>query len=87
MYNIQKFVINNGYTISEMLCGLHKYHLPDNPILASGYFVMERVRYIQHPWSNSLVPREYLKRFYGDNEIELPHYIEENGDLIPWKNE
>ncbi|MCX6168707.1 MAG: bis-aminopropyl spermidine synthase family protein [Ignavibacteriales bacterium] len=87
MYNIQKFVVDHGYSVSEMICGLHKYHLPDNPILASGYVVMDRINYIPHPWTNSVVPSEYLKNFYGDHNNTLPHYIEEDGQLILWENE
>lgn len=84
MWNIQKFLLDHGYSISEMITGLHKYHLPDNPVLASGYILAKRIKYEPHGWENKEMPAEYLNNFYGESVNKLPCYVEQDGTINYW---
>ena len=82
MFDIQTFLVEHGYSICEMIGRVHKYHLPDNPILTSGYMIIDRVKHIPHSWTGKTIPSQYLFHFYGNNTAKLPHIIQENGSII-----
>ena len=62
---VQHHLIENGYTISEMLPQFHHYHLDDNPELTSCSLIAvkcdeTKVKSISHP-----LPAGELENFYG----------------------
>lgn len=85
MNKTQQFLIESGYTMREMICNLHHYHLPDNPILASGYIVVDRTTYKEPKWKDVTIPKDFLKNFYGETIKQLPHYIEEDDKIVYWE--
>ncbi|MBZ5670954.1 MAG: bis-aminopropyl spermidine synthase family protein [Acidobacteriia bacterium] len=82
MYNIQQFLNQNGYVVSEMLRGMHRYHLDDEPELLSGTVIMDRVKALPPPYRKHIFKKEELRKFYGDSQKEFPDRIDENGIVV-----
>ncbi len=82
MARIQQFVVTHGYVVSEMVTALHRYHLPDNPVLSSGYLILDRVCHKAHPWAGAPAPEELLNNFYGTMRAALPQSVEEDGSVV-----
>jgi predicted methyltransferase len=60
MANIQTFLCECGYVVSEMIREIHQYHLDDRPSLRSSNLVVDRVH-------NCPVP--YSGRQFADNDM------------------
>jgi len=75
MERIQLFLAKQGYVISEMIRGLHQYHLDDRPELLSGTVVVDRVTEVGLPYAGLTLKESELKHFYGKNITKMPDYI------------
>jgi len=82
MLNIQDFLVRYGYVVSEMLRGMHSYHLDDNPRLLSGTLVLDRIKYVEPPYRGKVIPYNELKSFYGSAQKNFPDYINKQGKFI-----
>lgn len=65
MFNIQKFLTDHGYVVSEMLRAMHGYHLDDEPNLLSGTIVVDRIHHFDSPYKGKAIPPLELAAFYG----------------------
>lgn len=82
MANIQSFLVENGYVVSEMLAGVHQYHLDDRPELLSGTVVFDRVNEIDPSYAQRTFDQEELKFFYGSEAQVMPDYIDLDGNSV-----
>lgn len=82
MANIQPFLIDYGYVITEMIRGLHHYHLEDRPELYSGPVVVDRVTSKDPPYVGRTFSQEELRHFYGSSPKVMPDYINKDGNPI-----
>jgi len=69
MFNIQKFLTEHGYVVSEMLRAMHGYHLDDEPNLLSGTVVVDRIQRVDSPFKGKPIPEQDLAAFYGSQNI------------------
>jgi predicted methyltransferase len=79
MANIQGFLVNNGYVVSEMIREIHQYHLDDRPSLRSCNMVVDRVTTVLPPLAGKAVDAEDVPSFYGKTRIRMPSYISASG--------
>lgn len=75
MTKTQEFLVTHGYVISEMLRGMHQYDLDDRPRLWSGTVVLDRIEHKRHSYFGKRIPDEEFKKFFGNDDIEMPHYV------------
>jgi predicted RNA methylase len=88
MANIQKFLVGAGYVVSEMIRGIHRYHLENRPDLFSGAIVVDRVDEVPAPYAGQTFSQDQLKNCYGSEPLQMPDYIEENGhETFPFPEE
>lgn len=81
MVRIQKFLIDNGFVIKEMITDLHYYHLDDNPKLTSSSLLVERTAYKNSKYQDKYMPFELVKNLYGDF-LKIPRYIYDDNTLF-----
>ncbi len=82
MSNIQSFLSDNGYVVSEMIREIHQYHLEDRPSLRSCTLVVDRVTNRPHVFHGKSFSGEAYRHFYGRQNMPIPHHIDLNGDLV-----
>jgi len=82
MWNIQSFLVQHGYVVSEMLRKMHSYHLDDYPSLLSGTVVLDRIRKVDWPGASSTIPYAEMEKFYGGTQKDFPDYIDSNGNPV-----
>lgn len=82
MANIQPFLVQHGYIVTEMIRGVHQYHLEDRPELYSGTVVVDRVNQVDPPYSDRTFQPEDLQQFYGRRARRMPEYIDEQGNSV-----
>lgn len=81
LYMTQNKFIKNGFIISEMIPGLHKYHLDDTPELTSCCILIRDVlNKIKNKDSVSL-DKSILSNFYGRNNPLQVKYIKDLSGL------
>jgi len=72
---IQKFLLENGFTIRGMVPYMHKYHLSDNPVLESATMIVDRVKSESSQFEGERIPKDIARNLYG-SERRIPHYID-----------
>jgi predicted methyltransferase len=82
MYSIQRFMIESGYLVGEMLRGMHSYHLDDLPMLRSATVIFDRVEPLPTPALDLDLPKSITDYFYGSANIPIPNGIDLRGQLI-----
>lgn len=82
MHNIQNFLCDHGYVISEMVREIHQYHLDDRPSLMSSNVVVDRVKNFESPYKQRRLNDEELVHFYGSSENSMPDYISKEGFMV-----
>ncbi|MCK9392172.1 MAG: bis-aminopropyl spermidine synthase family protein [Syntrophales bacterium] len=81
LFRTQEMLINAGFIISEMIPGLHKYHLDDSPELTSCCMVARDINaQISYPKSEPL-PSAVLDNFYGRNSPLKVRYVKDRSGL------
>ena len=82
MANIQAFLIENGYVVSEMLREIHQYHLDDRPSLRSCNMVVDRVTNHLPPLAQKAANASDFSKFYGRTPREIPSFISASGKPV-----
>jgi len=82
MYNIQSFLSDYGYVVSEMIREIHQYHLEDRPSLMSSNVVLDRVKNVEPPYCNKRIEDKDMIHFYGSSEEKMPEYISKDGYYV-----
>jgi len=82
MANIQKFLCENGYVVSEMIREIHQYHLEDRPSLRSCNLVLDRVHNKPAPFAGHKFADTEFKFFYGRKDMRVPNHIDIDGNLV-----
>jgi hypothetical protein len=82
MHNIQSFLCENGYVVSEMIREIHQYHLDDRPSLRSANVVLDRVKNVDPPFYNRRLKDSELSHFYGSSNDPMPEYVSKDGYLV-----
>jgi predicted methyltransferase len=82
MANIQTFLCQHGYVVSEMIREIHQYHLEDRPSLRSCNLVVDRVHNRVAPLANRTFTQKDYKYFYGRNNMSVPKGINIKGCLV-----
>lgn len=85
MKNIQKFLIENGFVIREMITGMHNYHLPEAPDLTSATIIVDRIKTSLSEFEDLLLPKSYVINLYG-GEREVPKNIADDGTILGCPN-
>jgi hypothetical protein len=75
LLNTQKFLINNGFVIVEMVPAFHRYHLDDTPDLTSCSLIARRIHFQDRPYSSLPLDKAYLANFYGEQSPLRVKYI------------
>ena len=74
MVYVQKFLLENGFVVRDMVSYMHSYHLKDNPILRSATLIVDRIEAKQSKYSSKNLPLDILKNLYGSPR-PIPKYI------------
>ncbi len=82
MANLQRFLVDQGYIVSEMIRGMHQYSLDDRPELYSGTVVVDRQDYVKSPYLTRTFKDDELLNFYGHKSRRMPSHIEEDGTPV-----
>jgi len=82
MHQIQRYVLEFGLVVAEMLCQLHSYHLDDDPELLSSSVILRRLHDHGTRFKNGPIPPSLLANFYGRTPLEIPHYIRVKSDNL-----
>lgn len=78
-YNIQKFLIENGFVIERIIHNFHEYYLDDDPSLkSSAFFVKRKFALLENKYTGKELPLELIKNLYGDPR-QIPEYIMDDG--------
>ena len=80
LFNTQDMVIKSGFIVSEMIPGLHKYHLDDDPDLTSCCILVRNVSCKKQIVSKPL-SSEVLNNFYGFNTPLKVKYVKDLSGL------
>lgn len=80
MLYIQKFLLEHGFIIRDMVSYMHSYHLKDNPILRSATLIVDRINVVESEYSYQELPTDLLKNLYGSPR-PIPKYIRDDGTL------
>lgn len=75
--NTQKKLIDNGFVLSEMIPGLHNYHLDDAPNLRSCTIIANYIDSSKNKIRNEPISKERLKNFYGRNNPLKIRYVKD----------
>ena len=77
----QRNLASSGYIVSEMIPGLHQYHLDDAPGLASCCILIRNVE--SNPEFNISKPlqKKTLQNFYGRNNPLIYRYVRDRSGL------
>lgn len=81
LYKTQSSLLSNGFIISEMIPGLHKYHLDDAPDLTSCCILTRDINGKSDLKENKPLPREILSNFYGRNSPLKYKYVKDLSGL------
>lgn len=81
MRYIQRFLLEHGFVIRDMISYMHGYHLKDNPMLRSATLIVDRVESIKSEYSSQNLPTKLLKYLYGSPR-PIPRYICDDGTLM-----
>lgn len=82
MGNIQTFLCECGYVVSEMIREIHQYHLDDRPSLRSCNVVVDRVHNRPMPNTGRKFADDEMPLFYGRTPRRMPSYIDKKGDFV-----
>lgn len=81
LQNTQLKVMSYGFLISEMIPGLHNYHLDDNPDLKSCTILIKQIKeYISKDKDKPISP-ERLANFYGRKNPLIIRYVRDLSGL------
>ena len=79
---VQRYALENGYSVIEMIPNFHSYHLDDNPDLKSCTLIVGCVA--KNDFGESLpMDEEYRKNFYGRDQPIRIKYVRETLDVAP----
>ncbi len=65
LINTQRYLLNQGFLIAELLPQFHHYHLDDTPDLTSCSMIVRRLEFREERYSSQPLGREILANFYG----------------------
>jgi len=82
MANIQSFLCENGYVVSEMIREIHQYHLDDRPSLRSCNVVVDRVHNRAAKYAGRRLTDTELRNFYGRSGRLVPDYVNGSGQCV-----
>ena len=80
LFRKQQMLLESGYIISEMIPGLHEYHLDDAPDLTSCCMLGRRIG-VGRPQESRPLPPEALANFYGRNSPLIYRYVKDQSGL------
>jgi len=92
----QKFALDSGFVIAEMIPEFHSYHLDDDPDIKSCSIVFRRNYCIETEYNSIPLSEDDLKNFYGIDvplscqyvrDITERKYIQPDYELIPMNKE
>ncbi|WP_188929466.1 bis-aminopropyl spermidine synthase family protein [Puia dinghuensis] len=78
LFNTQKFMLTNGFLVSELIPMFHSYHLDDDPGLKSCCISFRILNFNESKYSSTELRADQLQNFYGDN---IPLTIRQVKDL------
>ena len=76
----QKYALDNGFVISEMIPRFHQYHLDDDPELTSCSIIIRRISCLESEYNSQKLDKEELENFYGNNEPLICQYVKDITD-------
>jgi len=85
LFATERFVLENGFLIAELLPEFHRYHLDDAPDLRSCSMVIRRRQFTKSEYGSTPLPACMLDSFYGQNAPLRAHYVRDltNGGKLP----
>lgn len=86
LYNTQRFLLDKGFVIVEMVPEFHHYHLDDTPDLTSCSLVARRAQPIEHqPYDSHALGSSALLQFYGEEAPLKIRYVRDlrQGGKVP----
>lgn len=75
MLQIQRFLVEKGFVIRDMVSHMHYYHLKDNPVLQSATIIVDRLERYDSSYARTYLPDNLITNLYG-RPRQLPHFIE-----------
>jgi len=80
MREVQRYLLEKGYAISDCLQQVHQYHLEDKPTVRSSVLLVDRLEYVEPTYHKQNIPAETLETLYGDPR-KPPRYIRADGSM------
>jgi predicted methyltransferase len=77
----ERNLIESGYIVSEMIPGLHQYHLDDSPGLASCCILIRNVESNPEFEKSKPLQKKTLQNFYGRNNPLIYRYVRDRSGL------
>jgi predicted methyltransferase len=77
----QSMLVKSGFIVSEMIPGLHKYHLDDAPELTSCCILARDVAMQPRSAKSERFPAEVMANFYGRNNPLQVRYVKDHSAL------
>jgi predicted methyltransferase len=81
IFRTQEMLIQAGFIVSEMIPGLHKYHLDDSPELTSCCMLTRDINAQLAYEKSEHLPTEVLANFYGRNNPLKVRYVKDHSGL------
>lgn len=73
----QRFALDNGFIVREMVPSFHTYHLEDDPDIRSCSIIFRRIEEKKHCYSSVALDQTVLNHFYGENEPLMYKYVKD----------
>lgn len=73
----QRFALDNGFIVCEMIPGFHEYHLEDDPDIRSCSIIFRHIDKKKKQYSSYMLAREVLEDFYGEKEPLIYKYVKD----------
>jgi len=75
--NIQKFLLEKGFVVRDMVANKHSYYLPDNPDLQSASIIVEQINDGTSEYHSKMFDKNQTRNLYGSPRA-MPQYIFES---------
>ena len=81
IFETQQNLLYSGYIVSEMIPGLHKYHLDDAPELASCCIFARSIQDCPSLNKSQPLKKRELQNFYGKGNPLIYRYVKDLSNL------
>ena len=85
LFNTEKFMIDKGWYVAQLIPEFSAYHLDDNPTLTSCSISFKRKTFRPTNYQSKPLPATYFENFYGKDNPLVIKYVKDltnNGKMV-----